>query len=124
MCPQALQGKGPLHQTCRRGTEGHRIRRSQALNPGSQIGGVAHRELFVTVAAAHFSDDGHPRMKADAYRDAHTVVWGELGLMQRAQGVEQCQAGMHGAVRSVFVGLGPAKVDQQAVAEILGNMPS
>ena len=61
-------------------------------------------------------------MEADADRDAHAVVRDEMGLMQGAQGVEQRQAGMHGAVRGVFVGLGPAKVDQQAIAEILGDI--
>ena len=61
-------------------------------------------------------------MQADAYRHAHAVARDEMGLMQGAQGVEQRQAGMHGAVRGVFVGLGPAKVDQQAVAEILGDI--
>ncbi len=119
---QILQGKSALHQTRRRGTEGHRIGRGQSLNTGGQIGGVAHRKLFGAVAAAHFSDDGHPRMEADAHRHAHAVVRYEMGLMQGAQGVEQRQAGMHGAVRGVFVGLGPAKVDQQAVAEILGDI--
>jgi hypothetical protein len=42
--------------------------------------------------------------------------------MQGAQGVEQRQAGMHSAMRGIFVGLGPAKVDQQTIAEILGDM--
>jgi hypothetical protein len=33
------------------------------------------------------------------------------------------QPGAHGALRIVFVRLGIAKVDQQTITEVLGNMP-
>ena len=42
--------------------------------------------------------------------------------MSGAQGVEHLQPRPHGALGIVFVRLGIAEVDQQAIAEVLGNV--
>ena len=40
-----------------------------------------------------------------------------------AHGVHHAQPGAHGPLGVIFVRLGVAEVDEQAIAEILGDMP-
>ena len=61
-------------------------------------------------------------MDADPHGQAHTVVTRQ-GRVQGAHGLDQAQAGAHGPLGIVFMGLRIAKVHQQPVAEILRNIP-
>jgi hypothetical protein len=61
-------------------------------------------------------------MDADAHREPHAVGLCQAGV-QRPQGVEHANAGVHGPLGVVFVGLRIAKVHQQAIAQILGDIP-
>ena len=42
--------------------------------------------------------------------------------IQRRHGLDKLQAGLHGPLRFVFMGLGIAEVDQQPIAEILRHI--
>jgi hypothetical protein len=59
---------------------------------------------------------------AEPYRQTESFVVLEAG-MECVQSVEHPQPHPDGALRIVFMGLRIAKVDQQSIAEILGNMP-
>ena len=52
---------------------------------------------------------------------AHALVLRQAGI-ERSHGLENAQAGAHGPLGVVFMRLRIAKVDQQAIAEILGDM--
>jgi hypothetical protein len=85
---------------------------------GRNVGGVAHGKRFLTCATAHSTNDGEPCVQTEAYGNAHPMLWLQMSI-QRLQRIENGQAGMHGPEGSVFMGLRPAKVEQQPVPEIL-----
>jgi hypothetical protein len=61
-------------------------------------------------------------MDADAHRQSSVLVLRQTGI-QRVHSLEDAQAGLHRALRIVFMGPGIPKVDQQTIAEILGDVP-
>src|SRR5467141_1869289 len=61
-------------------------------------------------------------MDAEARGDPHPVALLQVGV-QGLHGPDNPEPGAHGALGVVFMGLGIAKVDEQAIAEILGNVP-
>jgi hypothetical protein len=60
-------------------------------------------------------------MNSQAHGELHPTLWLQAGI-ELAQGLDHTQPGAHGALGVVFVRLRVAKVDQQAIAEILGDM--
>jgi hypothetical protein len=90
---------------------------------GGDVGGVAHGELFVVLTRAELADDDWAGMDTDSKGEAHTRMTGEAGI-ERANGVDDGKGRAYGAVRIVLVGLGEAEVDENAVAEILGDVAS
>ena len=52
----------------------------------------------------------------------HTALLGQAGI-QWSHGLHDAQPGPHGALGIIFVRLRIAKVDEQTIAEILGDMP-
>jgi hypothetical protein len=77
--PQGLQGKTPLHQPRRDGTEHHRIGGGQSLQARGNIRRLPHGQLFVPVAAAHVPNHRHAGMHPEAHLHAHAVARGKLG---------------------------------------------
>ena len=67
-------------------------------------------------------DDHQPGMDTEAHSDPHPVALLQVGI-KGLHGPDNPEAGAHGALGVVFMGLGIAKVDEQAIAEILGNVP-
>ena len=61
-------------------------------------------------------------MDADPHGQAHTVVTRQ-GRVQRAHRLDHAQAGAHGPLGVVFMGLRIAKVHQQPITEILRDIP-
>jgi hypothetical protein len=116
-----LQCKSPLHQSCRGSTERHGIECRQALEAGSDIGRIAHGELLLARPAAHLPNDRQPCVQSKADRHAYPITWLHMGI-EWCHGLDNGQAGMHGAHGSVFVRLWPAKVEQQAIAEVLRHV--
>jgi hypothetical protein len=91
------------------------------LDAGSHVGGVAHGEHFLTRATAHSTNDGQSRVQTEAYGDAHSILWLQMAI-QRPQRIDNGQAGVHCPEGGVFVGLWPAKVEQQPIPEILRHV--
>src|SRR5215471_1122634 len=60
-------------------------------------------------------------MDTDAYRKTNSLLSLQLGI-ERPRRLDHAKSRPHGAVGIVFMGLGIAKVDQQAIPEILRDM--
>jgi len=59
----------------------------------------------------------------DAERTARcTPYWGRQTGVQRRNSLDNAQAGVHGTPGIVFVSRGVAKIDEQSIAEVLGDM--
>jgi hypothetical protein len=60
-------------------------------------------------------------MDAEPHRKLHIVLCRQTGIQGR-DGLDNAQAGVHRAPGIVFMGRGIAKIDQQPITEILGDM--
>src|ERR1051326_6590437 len=76
----------------------------------------------MAAAAAHGAHHYRSRMDTDAHGEPHTPGLFQTGV-QGPHGVEDAQTGTHGPLGIIFMRLRIAKVDQQAIAQILGNIP-
>ena len=122
MHPPVLADKVPLHQASGGLTEHHRIRLCQALQAGGQVRRVAQGQAFAPVATADVAHHHRPGMDTQAHGQVHPLVLDQPRVQHR-HGLYNAQSGAHGALRIVFVGLRIAKVDEQAVAQILRDRP-
>src|SRR5215471_14358409 len=77
---QILAGKITLHQAMRRGTDHHRIGRSQALDSGGDIGSLAEGQLLVSATTAYLTDNDQARMNAQTEGKLHPVGLLQMGL--------------------------------------------
>ena len=91
------------------------------MQAGRQIRGLAQRQLFLPGAAAHLPDHDQPGMDPQAHRQLHPTLLRQAGI-ELAQGLHDPQPGPHRPLRIIFVGQGVAEVDEQAIAQILGDM--
>ena len=119
--PQVFQGKGALHQPCRHGANHHRVGRGEALEPRRDVGRFPERQVLVPPATAHHPHHDRAGVDAEPHGELHTVLCRQTGI-QGGDGLDNAQAGVHGAPGIVFMGRGVAKIDQQPIAEILGDM--
>ena len=92
------------------------------MQAGGQVGGLAERQLFLPGAAAHLPHHHQPGMDPQAHGQLHPPLLRQAGI-ELAQGLHHPQPGPHRPLGVIFVRQGIAKVDQQAIAEILRNMP-
>ena len=61
-------------------------------------------------------------MDTEPHGELDPVLSRQTGI-EGSDGLDNAQAGVHGAPSIVFMGGGVAKIDQQAIPEILGNIP-
>ena len=92
------------------------------MQAGGQVGGLAERQLFLPRAAPHVTHHHQPGMDAQAHGQVHPPLLRQAGI-ELAQGLHDPQPGPHRPLGVIFVGQGVAKVDEQAIAEVLGDMP-
>jgi hypothetical protein len=78
--------------------------------------------VFVPATAAHLPDHHQPGVNADAHRQVDARVPQQVGR-QRSHRLQDAQAGAYGALRVIFMRLRIAKIDQQAIAQVLRHMP-
>ena len=121
MHSQVCGGKVPFDQAQGGVANGHGIGRGNTLDSRRNVRCFPQGQLFVPPAAAHLAHDHWPRMDANAHRQPHPFVLLQPGI-QCAHGLQDAQCRTHGALRIVFVRLRKAKVDQHAIAEILGDI--
>ena len=119
--PQVFQGKSALHQAGRHGTNHHRVRRGEVLEPGRNVGRFPERQVLVPPAPTHHPHHDRAGVDAEPHGELDTVLCRQAGI-QGGDGLDNAQAGVHRAPGLVFMGRGVAKIDQQPIAEILGDM--
>jgi hypothetical protein len=120
--PEIMAGEIPLDEPLRRRTDEHRIGRRQPLEAGRNIGRVAQGELFLPPPAPHLPHDDQPSMAPQAHGQLHPALLPQAGVELR-HGFHHAQPSPHGPLRVIFVRPGIAEVDEQAITEILGDMP-
>src|SRR5438874_577457 len=112
--------KIPLNQPLGGSTHQHRVRRGKPLEVSRNIRGLTKRQPFVPAASSYLAHDDQSRVDAQAHGESNALRLFQTRF-QRAQGLENAQSGTYGSRRIVFMRLRIAKVDQQAIAEILRN---
>jgi hypothetical protein len=122
MRSQFLQDKGPLHQAGRHSAQHHPVRRGEGLQPRCDVGCFPERQVLVPPATTHHSHHDRAGVDAEPHGEMDAVLRRQTGI-QRGDGLNNTQPRVHGAPSIVFMGRGVAKVDQQAITEVLGDMP-
>ena len=119
--PQVFQGKGALHQAGGHGADHYRIGRGEALEPRRDVGRFPERQVLVPPATAHLPHHDRAGVDAEPHGKLDAVLCRQTGI-QGGDGLDNAQAGVYGAPGLVFMGRRVAKIDQQPIAEVLGNM--
>ena len=120
--PQFLTGESSLDQAPGGGADHDRVGRGEALEPGGHVRRVAQRQPFLATATAHRAHDHQAGMDAHPDRQLDPAL-GHEALVQPSHGLHHAEGGAHGALAIVLVRLRVAEVDEQAVAEVLGDVP-
>ena len=74
MRSQVVQGKMPVHQPCRHGTDDHRIGRSEGLEPRGEVGRFPECQMLVPLTTPHLPHDDGAGVDADPHGELHTVL--------------------------------------------------
>ena len=119
---ERLAGKEAPQELPGRRTDHQRIGRGEPLQAGRQVGRLAQRQLFLPRTAAHLPHHHQPGMDPQAHGELHPPLLPQAGI-ELAHGLDHAQPGAHGPLGVIFVRQRVAKVDQQAIAEVLRDMP-
>ena len=119
--PMSSRAKVALHQPCRHGTNHHRIGRGETFEPRRDVGRFPERQVLVPPTTSHHPHHNRASVDAEPHGELDTVLCRQTGI-QGGDGLDNAQAGMHGTPGIVFMGRGVAKIDQQPIAEVLGDM--
>ena len=117
-----MAGKEPAEELKGRGTDHQGIGRRNALQAGGEVGGLTQRQLFLPGTAPYLPHHDEPGMDPQAHGQVHPALLPQAGI-ELAHGLDHAQPGPHGPLGVIFVRLGVPEVDQEAIAEILGDMP-
>ena len=86
----------------------------------SLVGGFANDgQFFQCIASSHLSRHHQPGVNPDTHDQLQVFFRLETGI-KGVHILKYRQTGPHCSLGVVFVGLGVAEVDQQAIAEVLG----
>jgi hypothetical protein len=107
-----LDDEHPGHQTLRRGGNHHRVGLGRALHTRRDVRRLAE---YLAAVGNHY----RAGVQADAHGQARPLV--ERGI-QRCHRVDNREPGADGAFRIVLARRRPAEIDEQSIAEILGDM--
>jgi hypothetical protein len=91
------------------------------LQAGGEVGRLAQRQLFLPRAAPDLTHDHQPGVDPQTDGQLHAALLGETGI-ELSHGLDHPLASPHGPLGVIFVRLGIAEVDQQAIAQILSDM--
>jgi hypothetical protein len=103
-------------------TNDHRIGRGEPLDPSRDVGRVSQSQLFPSLPSTHLTHDNDTRVDPEADGQLDRLLPFEAGI-QGPDGFHHLQPGADRPLRIVLVSLGIAKVDQEAIAQVLGDMP-
>ena len=98
------------------------IGRREALQTGGEVGGLAQGQLFLPGAASDLTHHDQPGVDPQAHGQLHAPLLRQAGI-ELPQGLDDAQPGPHRPLRVILMRQGVAEVDQQAIAEILRDMP-
>ena len=104
------------------GAQHHRIGCGEPLQPGRNVGHFTQGQLFLTVAATHGPYDHQSGVDAQAHSEPNTPLLHQA-QPQCVHRLDHSQPCPYRAQGVIFMGLGVAKVDQEAIAQILRNVP-
>ena len=122
MSPEVFQPHRLPYQTRRHTADHHRVGRRQPFQAGGNVHRIPRRQVLMPSPTAHFSHHHRPRMEANAHGQLHAFLPLQTGIERRGDGVHNAQPRMHPTQGIVFVRHRPAKVHQQAIAEILRDV--
>ena len=132
MWPKRLTRKKSFDESVDCGTHHHRIGLGNRLKARRNIGGVAECEGLVPLAGPHVAHHHLSGVHTDPQPNLRRVFRTRtkrrltLGLPEPAvhliQLSKNAQACFHGPYRGIFVGNRIAKIDQNPIAEILGDI--
>jgi hypothetical protein len=122
LCAERLTDKIAMDQLRCGLADDYCIRFSESLEPGRNIGRLAKGQLFLPPTTTHFAHHHQTSVNAEPYRQADAFVLLQAGI-QRLHGVEHPQARTDRPLRVVFMRVWIAKVNQQAIPKILGDIP-
>ena len=121
MRPQVFQGKAVLHQPCRHSTNDDRIGRGETFEPRRNVGCFPERQMLVPLTTPHHPHHNGASVDAKPHGELHIVLCRQTGI-QGGNGLDNVQTGVYRTPGIVFMGRGVAKIDQQAIAQVLGDM--
>ena len=104
-------------------TRRYSVRGGQTLQASRNVGRFAQGQVLVPAPTTNGSDDHRSRVDAQPDGELHAVAGIETRI-QLPNGLNELHARVHRPLRIVFMRLRVAKVDQQPIAEVLGDMAS
>ena len=121
MRAQLLSSKVPLDEPEGRGTDDHCVGRSQRLEPGRNIRCLAQCQVLLAPTTTHLTHHDHPGMDTEPHGQTNPVS--RSRRVFRSHGLDHPKPGPHCPLRIVFMRQGVTEVDEQAIAQILRDMP-
>ena len=118
-----LEVEHPAHQPPGALTDHDTIGGGQSFEPGSNIRRLTEGQLLVPPSAPHLPHDDwacvdpHPNGQSDPLLPFHARI-------QRLNRLENAQSCTYRPLRIIFMCLRKAEIDQQAIAKVLGDIPS
>jgi hypothetical protein len=117
-----LAGKETRKELRGRGADHHGIGRRDALQAGGDVGRLAECQLLLLRPSPNPAHHHQAGMDAQAYSQLDPSLLSQVRIAL-PQGFYYSEPGPHRPLGLVFVRQGVAEVDQQAVAEVLRDMP-
>jgi hypothetical protein len=111
-----------VHQPFRGGAQHYGIGRCQSFKASRDVDRFSGGQVLVPSATTHLTHHHWPGMDAKTHRELYPFFLFQARIECRRNGLDNTQTGMQGTLGVVFMRRWPAKVDQQAVSEILGHM--
>jgi hypothetical protein len=118
---EILRCEDPRDQPQRRSADQHRVRLGRAFEPRRDVRGVAEGKGLALRSAAHLAHDDRAGVDADPRGQPDAVLRLER-LVQRAESRQDLASRPDGPLGVVLVRLRVPEVDEQAVAQVLGDV--
>src|SRR5262245_18949882 len=119
--PELFENKSPMYQACCHGANHHRIGRGEVLKRCCDVGSFPERKMLLPSATTHHPYHDWTGVDAEPHSEVNAVLCRQMGI-QRGDGLDNAQASVHRASSIIFMGHGVAKIDQQPISKVLGDM--
>jgi hypothetical protein len=119
---QWFAGEQASKKVVGQGADHERVRCRDALQPRGDVERFAESLLVMARASAYVIDDHQAGMAPKSDVEGYSAFLGQARV-ELAHCLHNSEAGAHGPLRIVFVCSGVAEVDEQSIAEVIGDMP-